>query len=135
MPTLKRQLRGDADAIALKALEKDRNRRYAAPSELAADIGRYLRNEPVLARPSSAAYRARKYIRRHRVGVAIAAAGLLLLVAFAAIQTFELRRITRERALAEQRASDLLDLANRTLFDVHTAIAHFQARWRRDARS
>ena len=123
MPALKRQLKGDGDAIALKALEKDRNRRYAAPSELAADIGRYLRNEPVLARPASATYRSRKYISRHRMGVSIAAAGLLLLVAFAVVQAFQLRRITRERALAEQRASDLVDLANRTLFDVHAAIA------------
>ena len=57
-PTLARQLRGDLDAIALKALEKDRSRRYATPSELAADIGRYLRHEPVLARPASAGYRA-----------------------------------------------------------------------------
>src|ERR1039458_6070075 len=56
-PTLARQLRGDLDAITLKALEKDRSRRYATPSELAADIGRYLRNEPVLARPASAGYR------------------------------------------------------------------------------
>jgi len=121
-PTLTRQLRGDADAIAVKAVEKDRNRRYATPSELAADIARYLRNEPVLARPASGIYRARKYVRRHRVAVAVAAALILLLAAFAVIQTVELRRITRERALAEQRASDLLDLANRTLFDVHDAI-------------
>src|SRR6267154_1502524 len=47
--TLIRQLRGDADAIALKALEKDRSQRYGSPAELAADIGRYLRNEPVMA--------------------------------------------------------------------------------------
>ena len=60
LPTLTRQLQGDADAIALKALEKDRQRRYASPSELAADIGRYLRHEPVIAHAPSAAYRARK---------------------------------------------------------------------------
>ncbi len=65
-PTLGRQLRGDLDAITLKALEKDRSRRYATPAELAADIGRELRNEPVLARPASTTYRARKYVRRHR---------------------------------------------------------------------
>jgi eukaryotic-like serine/threonine-protein kinase len=70
-PTLARQLRGDLDAIALKALEKDRARRYATPAELAADIGRYLRNEPVQARPSSTGYRAGKYIRRHKVAVGI----------------------------------------------------------------
>jgi eukaryotic-like serine/threonine-protein kinase len=102
LPTLTRQLRGDADAIALKALEKDRARRYATPSELAADIGRYLRNEPVQARPASTGYRVRKYVRRHRVGVAVAGAGVLLLVGFAIAQAFELRRITRERDRADR---------------------------------
>jgi eukaryotic-like serine/threonine-protein kinase len=72
--TLARQLRGDLDAIALKALEKEPRRRYATPSELAADIGRYLRNEPVLAHAPSAAYRTRKYFRRHWVGIAVAGA-------------------------------------------------------------
>ena len=102
LPTLTRQLRGDADAITLKALEKDRARRYATPSELAADIGRYLRNEPVIARPASAAYRARKYIRRHRLGVAVAGAGVLLLAGFAIAQALEVRRITRERDRADR---------------------------------
>jgi eukaryotic-like serine/threonine-protein kinase len=76
-PTLVRQLRGDPDAIALKALEKDRARRYASASELAADIGRYLRNEPVTAHPPSIAYRTRKYLRRHRLGLAVAASAAL----------------------------------------------------------
>jgi serine/threonine protein kinase len=101
-PTLVRQLHGDLDAIALKALEKDRSRRYATPAELAADIGRYLRNLPVVARPSSAAYRARKYVRRHRVGVAVAAIAALLLVSVAVAQAFELRRIRRERDRADR---------------------------------
>src|SRR5580658_8555876 len=99
---LSRQLRGDADAIALKALEKDRKRRYAAPSELAADIGRYLRNEPVTAHVPSRAYRARKYIRRHRVGVGLASAVLLLLLGFAIAQTVELRTIRKERDRADR---------------------------------
>lgn len=81
-PTLVRQLRGDPDAIALKALEKERARRFASASELAADIGHYLRHEPVTAHPPGVAYRARKYLRRHRLGFAVAAiaalAGLLL---------------------------------------------------------
>ena len=102
LPTLARQLRGDADAITLKALEKDRARRYATPSELADDIGRFLRNEPVVALPASTGYRARKYIRRHRLGVAVAVAGVLLLAAFAFAQTFQLRRITRERDRADR---------------------------------
>ncbi len=62
-------LRGDLDWITMKALEKDRSRRYGMPSELSADIGRYLRNEPVVARPATVGYRLRKYVRRHRVGV------------------------------------------------------------------
>jgi eukaryotic-like serine/threonine-protein kinase len=102
VPSLVRQLHGDPDAIALKALEKDRARRYATPSEFAADIGRYLRNEPVLARPGSAPYRTRKYIRRHRLGVAAAGVGLALLIAFAVMQAIELRRITRERDRADR---------------------------------
>src|SRR5580700_1486476 len=85
-PTLARQLRGDLDAITLKALEKDRARRYATPSDLSSDIGRYLRNEPVLARPASAGYRARKYIRRHRVGVGVAAAAAVLLISVTLVQ-------------------------------------------------
>jgi len=95
--TLSRQLRGDADAITLKALEKDRGRRYSSPSDLAADIGRYLGNEPVSAHAPSAAYRARKYIHRHRLGVAVSGVGVLLLAGFAITQTIQLRRITEER--------------------------------------
>jgi eukaryotic-like serine/threonine-protein kinase len=100
--SLTRQLRGDLDAITLKALEKERARRYGTPSELAADVGRHLRNEPVLARPASVAYRMRKYIRRHRLGVAVAAGLLLLLASFAIVQAFQLRRITRERDRADR---------------------------------
>jgi non-specific serine/threonine protein kinase/serine/threonine-protein kinase len=100
--SLTRQLRGDLDAITLKALEKERARRYGTPSELAADIGRHLRNEPVLARPASVAYRMRKYIRRHSVGVAVASGLVLLLAFFATVQAFQLRRITRERDRADR---------------------------------
>ncbi len=99
---LLRQLRGDLDAVTLKCLEKDRARRYATPSELAADLGRYLRHEPVIARPASLGYRARKYVRRHRVGVTLAAGVALLLLAGAIAQTVELRRIRLERDRADR---------------------------------
>jgi serine/threonine protein kinase len=111
-PSLTRQLRGDPDAVVLKALEKDRKRRYGSPSELAADLGRYLRNEPVSAHAPSAAYRARKYIRRHRLGVAMAAAGVLLLAGFATAEAIQLRRtrIERDRANRERdRATRIAD--------------------------
>ena len=60
-------LRRDLDWITMKALERDRERRYGTPSELAADLRRYLNHEPVLARPATAAYQIRKLIRRHRI--------------------------------------------------------------------
>lgn len=78
--TLWRQLRGDLDWITLRTMEKDRARRYPSASELAADIGRYLRNEPILARPPSATYRGRKFVQRHRPLVVGAAATLVALV-------------------------------------------------------
>jgi non-specific serine/threonine protein kinase/serine/threonine-protein kinase len=102
LPLLVRQLRGDADVITLKALEKDRARRYASPSDLAADIGRLLRNEPVNAHAPGAAYRAGKYIHRHTLGVALAAVAVLLLIGFAIAQSVALRRVTRERDRADR---------------------------------
>ena len=99
---LVRQLRGDADSIVLKAIEKERNRRYASPAELAADIERYLRNEPVTAHAASFGYLARKYVRRHRAGVLIAATGILLLAGFAIAQTIQLRKTRRQRDRADR---------------------------------
>src|ERR1700683_5583865 len=99
---LVRQVRGDLDCIVLKALEKDRNRRYATPLELAADVNRYLRNVPVSAHPAGIAYRTRKYVRRHRLGVSVAAAGLVLLIGFAAAQAIELRKIRQQRDRADR---------------------------------
>lgn len=90
-------LRGDLDWVTMKALEKDRSQRYGTPSELAADLSRYMRNEPVMACPASAGYRLRKYVRRHRIGVATAALIAALLLAFGIAQAAQLRRITRER--------------------------------------
>src|SRR5580704_5968920 len=101
IPTLSRQLRGDADAITLKALEKDRKRRYATPLELAADIGHYLRNEPVTAHAPSVGYRARKFFRRYRVGLITAAAFVLVLIAATAVSIRQSIRANREAAIAQ----------------------------------
>ncbi len=67
--SLERQIRGDLDWITMKAMEKDRTRRYATASELATDISRHLRNEPVAAGPPTVVYRVGKFVRRHRIGV------------------------------------------------------------------
>jgi eukaryotic-like serine/threonine-protein kinase len=100
---LAKQLQGELDSIALKALEKERSRRYASASEFAADIRRYLNNEPVLAVPPSLAYRARKFSRRHRAGLLMLTAFALVLVAAAAISIWQgiVARRQRDRADAE----------------------------------
>ena len=129
--SLRRQLEGDLDAITMKALEKERGRRYATPSELAADIGRHLRHEPVLARPPSQLYRLRKYVRRHRIGVAVASGLALLLIGFAATMAVQTRRIARarheeelQRSRAERRLQDVRKLATSFVFEFHDAIAN-----------
>jgi len=100
-PALAKQMRGDLDSIALKALEKDRSRRYGSPSDFAADIGRYLRNEAVLAVPPSKAYRARKFARRYRAPLATACAFALVLIVAAAVSIRQSIRANREAAVAQ----------------------------------
>jgi serine/threonine protein kinase/Tfp pilus assembly protein PilF len=101
---LVRQLAGDLGWIVLKALDRDRARRYASASELADDVKRYLADEPALAGPPSAAYRLSKFVRRHRVGVSVAATIAVLLAGFAVVtmmQSLEIRRAL-DRARVEQ---------------------------------
>ena len=99
---LAQQLRGDLDAIVMKALDRDPARRYGSPAELADDVRRYGLNQPILARPASGAYRLRKYVQRHWLGASAAAVILLLLVGSAIVQAVELQRITRERDRANR---------------------------------
>ena len=98
------ELRGDLDWITMKALEKDRTRRYGAAAELAADVRRHLDHQPVAAGPPSTVYRAGKFVRRHRVGVAIATSLLALLVVFATTVGIQARRIALERDRANREA-------------------------------
>jgi serine/threonine protein kinase/tetratricopeptide (TPR) repeat protein len=105
-PSLRRQLSGDLDWIVLKAMEKDRARRYASASELAEDIRRHLRNEPVLAGPPGAAYRIRKFVARHRAAVTAAALVAVALVAGITLATIGLVHARRAEAEAlRQRAA------------------------------
>jgi WD40 repeat protein len=78
--SIDRQLRGDVATIVAKALEKDKERRYASASDLSADLRRYLAHEPIGARPPSALYQFRKFARRNKVLVGAGAAVLLALV-------------------------------------------------------
>jgi serine/threonine protein kinase/tetratricopeptide (TPR) repeat protein len=105
--TLAKQMRGDLDTIVLKALEKERSRRYGTPSDLGADIGRYLRNEPVLAVPPSGFYRARKFARRYRAALVSVCVVVLVLIAAGVITIRENIRANREAAVAKA-VSDFL---------------------------
>ena len=101
------KLRGDLDWITLKSLEKDPQRRYDTPGDLAEDIGRHLRTEPVEARPPSVRYRTARFAQRHRTAVGASTLLLVLIVVFAAWQTHQTRVIARERdrAVANERLS------------------------------
>jgi WD40 repeat protein len=92
----------DLDWIVMKCLEKDRTRRYDTARELAADLQRYLNQEPVLARPQSAAYRLHKAFRRHRTAFAAAAAIAITVVAGSGVSVWQALRATRAEHAAEQ---------------------------------
>jgi len=102
---LKKELRSDLDWIILKAMEKDRTRRYESASTLALELERHLRNEPVLAHAPSTPYRVGKFVRRHRVGVVFAGVIAGVLAISAVGMSMQAARIARERDRAEQEAS------------------------------
>jgi eukaryotic-like serine/threonine-protein kinase len=110
--TLARGLRGDLDWITMRALEKDRTRRYDSPAELAADLRRHLRNEPVLAASPSTAYRLRKFVKRHRAGVATATLLGLAFLAGMAGTTVGMLRARAERDRAEQAREEMQEVAS-----------------------
>lgn len=107
---LRHQLQGDLDWIVLKTLEKDRNRRYATPEQLAADIDRHLLDLPVVASPPSAGYRLTKFVRRHSAAVAITAVVFVLLVAFSTITSVQAKRIAREARYGREISDFLTNL-------------------------
>ena len=109
---MRRDLKGDLDWIVLRAMEPDRRGRYEAVSALAADIERYLTDQPVLARPPSVAYRFKKLLRRHPARVAATMVGLIALVALGATQTVMSVRLREQRDAAreaERTANEALD--------------------------
>jgi len=104
--TLVKRLRGDLDWIVMKALEKDRTRRYASASEFAADIARHLNHEPALAGPPSWVYRTGKFLRRYRLQVGAAIAVLAALVSGLVLAWQQYRRAEANVVLAKQREQD-----------------------------
>ena len=109
---LVRSLRGELDWMVMKALEKDRGRRYESPAELARDIERHLRNEPLLAGPPSWSYRTRKLLRRHRGAVAAGAAVAAALICGTIGATIGMLRARDAERVAKDDRTDALNARN-----------------------
>ncbi|MGD2152227.1 MAG: serine/threonine-protein kinase [Gemmatimonadales bacterium] len=102
--SLRRALKGDLDWITMKAMEKDRTRRYETANGLALDIQRFLHNQPVMARAPSTGYRVGKFVQRHKAGTGFAAVLLAVLVGFAVTMSVQAARIAEERDRANNEA-------------------------------
>jgi serine/threonine-protein kinase len=107
---LGRLLHGDLDTMLAKAMQKEPARRYASSAELGDDVDRHLRGLPVRARPDTVAYRASRFVRRHRFGVAAAGSALVLLIAFAVAMAMQAARIAREAEARSRVTQFLTDL-------------------------
>jgi len=115
LATLRRLLDGDLNSIALKALEKVRERRYPSVTELAADLQRYIEHRPVLASPAGRLYRARKFLRRHRQVAFVGTVGLaLILLSGLTVWSFVRRESAPKPKLANQGTLVLGEFANAT---------------------
>jgi len=97
LSSLNKMLRGDLETIIMKALEKEKDRRYPSASDLAADLRRVLRDEPIVARPASSFYRLRKFARRNKALVAGVAVVLIVLTAGVIGTTWQAVHATRAR--------------------------------------
>ncbi|MGA3186710.1 MAG: protein kinase [Bryobacteraceae bacterium] len=118
------ELRGDLDAIVLKAMRKEPSLRYTSAEEFSSDIGRYLSNWPVLARRGSFRYVARKFVARHKLAVSVSAVATVLTLAGVAGVIVESRVARAERGKAERRFNDVRRLASSVIFEMNDGIAN-----------
>jgi non-specific serine/threonine protein kinase/serine/threonine-protein kinase len=100
LSAVNRTYRGDIETIVAKSLEKDRTRRYASAAELAADIQRYMNDEPIVARPPSATYQMQKFTRRHKALVVGVAAVFVVMIGGVVASRWEAKGARRDRDLA-----------------------------------
>ena len=129
---LAREVRGDLEAILLKAVARTREDRYGTADELARDLRRHLAHEPVEARHPSLARRARLFVRRHRVVVLVASVLLLTLLGSAVAVTLQSRAAARAEARGRERAERVTALLRSVLFQASPYRTDSAAPTRRD---
>ncbi|MEK9505070.1 serine/threonine-protein kinase [Gaopeijia maritima] len=119
----RRRLTPDLDAILLKALRKEPDRRYTNAEAFHDDLCRYLDRRPVAARRGTVPYRLERFLRRHRAGVVAASIVGLVLVAASIWGGRQMAEVRRQSALAQQRVADVRALVNTLLFEIHDEVA------------
>jgi serine/threonine protein kinase len=122
--TFHRYLRGDVETITLKALEKNRNRRYGSVEDFSADIRRYLEDDPIEARPPSVIYRLSKFTRKHRVTSISAATVVLAITAGGIVSAMGWAEAARQRDRVEVRNDQLGGTVNELLSGVMGQVQH-----------
>lgn len=120
---LTKTLRGDLDWIVLRAMDKERARRYETASALADDIRRFLRSEPVSAGPPSVSYRIKKFARRHRLGVTIAAGVAAALMTSAVVTAWQWQRAETALGESEDRYQQILTLSGSYIDELDRSLA------------
>ena len=106
LSSVARRLPGDVETIVAKALEKDKVRRYASAADMAEDVRRFLRDEPIVARPPSTIYQFQKFAKRHKALVGAVAAVFAVLVAAVVVSSWLAIRARRAEAMADTRARE-----------------------------
>ncbi len=122
LPYARQRLRGDIDAIVLKAMSKEATERYDSAGELASDIGRVLDGQPVLARAPSPGYVLRRLAARNKTVVAVFTIALAAILTASGVAIWQRQVARREQARAETLVRDVRQLANALIFKIHDAV-------------
>jgi tetratricopeptide (TPR) repeat protein len=123
---LMRKLKGDLDNIVLMAMRKEPERRYSSVEQLSEDVRRHLEGLPVLASKDTFKYRAGKFVRRHRAGVAASLLVALTIVAGVVATAWQARRAERQRVRAERRFNEVRRLSHSLMFEIHDSVRDLQ---------
>jgi len=122
-PADQKLLRGDLDAVVLKALRKEPGARYRSVFDLEADLEAWLGGRPVIARPATLGYRMRRFVGRHRVSVAAAAVTTMAILGGGGVAVWQARVAAVQRDRAEHRFREAREFSRTLVFDVNEALS------------